>query len=80
MEYIENINVSTIVEKRNQHVAAKVEFEKQLSQQLQEVEQTKANIQAYAGAISACDDILTTAESVDVEVPELQELETESKK
>jgi ABC-type glycerol-3-phosphate transport system substrate-binding protein len=69
-----------IVEKRNQHVAAKVEFEKQLSQQLQEVEQTKANIQAYAGAISACDDILTTAESVDVEVPELKELETESKK
>ena len=80
MEYIENINVSTIVEKRNQHVAAKVEFEKQLSQQLQEVEQTKANIQTYAGAISACDDILTTAESVDVEVPELKELETESKK
>ena len=80
MEYIENINVSTIVEKRNQHVAAKVEFEKQLSQQLQEVEQTKANIQAYTGAISACDDILTTAESVDVEVPELKELETESKK
>ena len=80
MEYIENINVSTIIEKREQHVAAKVEFEKQLSRQLQEVEQTKANIQVYAGGISACDDILTTAESVDVEVPELKELETESKK
>ena len=80
MEYIENINVSTIIEKREQHVAAKVEFEKQLSRQLQEVEQTKVNIQAYAGAISACDDILTTAESVDVEVPELKELETASKK
>ena len=80
MEYIENINVSTIIAKREQHVAAKTEFEKQLSRQLQEVEQTKVNIQAYSGAISACDDILTTAESVDVEVPELKELETESKK
>ena len=80
MEYIENINVSTIVEKRNQHVAAKVELERKLTQQIQEVEQTRVNIQAYAGAISACDDILTTAESVDVEVPELKELETESKK
>ena len=80
MEYVENINVSTIIEKRNQHVAAKAELENRLSQQLQEVEQQKVNIQAYAGAISACDDILTTAESVDVEVPELKELETESKK
>ena len=80
MEYVENINVSTIIEKRNQHVAAKAELENRLSQQLQEVEQTKVNTQAYAGAISACDDILTTAESVDVEVPELKELETESKK
>jgi len=80
MEYIENINVRTIIEKREQHVAAKVELEKRLSHQLHEIEQTKANIQAYAGAVSACDDILTTAESVDVEVPELQELETESKK
>jgi hypothetical protein len=78
MEYIENINVSTIVEKRNQHVAAKAELENRLSVQLREIEKIKANIQAYAGAISACDDILTTAESVDVEVPELKELETEN--
>jgi len=78
MEYIENINVSTIVEKRNQHVAAKAELENRHSEQLREIDKIKANIQAYAGAISACDDILTTAESVDVEVPELKELETEN--
>ena len=80
MEYVENINVSTIIEKRKQYVDARADLEKRLSQLHQEIEQVKNNIHAYAGAVSACDDILTTAESADVEVPELKELETESKK
>ena len=79
MEYIENVNVSTIIERRDGHVKAKAELESRLSRMLQEVEQTKNNIHVYQGAISACDDILTTAESEEVEIPELQGLESEKK-
>tara|TARA_Y100000361_G_scaffold21351_1_gene16648 strand:+ start:80 stop:322 length:243 start_codon:yes stop_codon:yes gene_type:complete len=80
MEYVENINVSAIIEKRAGHVAAKAELERRLSQLQHDLELTRNNIHAYNGAISACDDILSTAESTDVDVPELKELETESKK
>jgi len=53
MEYVENINVSTIIEKRKQYVDARAELEKRLSQLHQEIEQVKNNIHAYAGAVSA---------------------------
>ncbi len=73
MEYVENINVAVILQQLQSYKAEKEKLTQKLSQLNDEVEQSKRGIHSYDGAIQALDALLQTAESKEIDVPELEE-------
>ena len=73
MEYVENVNVAEIIQESQTYKAEKEKLQIKLSQLSVELDNCKRGIQSYDGAIQALDVLLNTAESKEVEVPELEE-------
>jgi len=73
MEYVENVNVADIIQQSQTYKAEKEKLQIKLSQLSVELDNCKRGIQSYDGAIQALDVLLNTAESKEVEVPELEE-------
>ena len=73
MEYVENVNVADIIQQSQTYKAEKEKLQIKLSQLSVELDNCKRGIQSYDGAILALDVLLNTAESKEVEVPELEE-------
>ena len=73
MEYVENVNVAEIIQQSQTYKAEKEKLQIKLSQLSVELDNCKRGIQSYVGAIQALDVLLNTAESKEVEVPELEE-------
>tara|TARA_B100000686_G_C16761296_1_gene958873 strand:+ start:1186 stop:1410 length:225 start_codon:yes stop_codon:yes gene_type:complete len=73
MEYVENVNVAEIIQQSQTYKAEKEKLQIKLSQLSVELDNCKRGIQSYDGAIQALDVLLNTAESKEVEVPELEE-------
>ncbi len=73
MEYVENINVAVVLQQLQSYKAEKEKLTQKLSQLNDEVEQSKRGIHSYDGAIQALDALLQTAESKEIDVPELEE-------
>ena len=73
MEYVENVNVADIIQQSQTYKAEKENLLIKLSQLSVELDNCKRGIQSYDGAIQALDVLLNTAESKEVEVPELEE-------
>ncbi len=73
MEYVENINVAVVLQQLQSYKAEKEKLTQKLSQLNGEVEQSKRGIHSYDGAIQALDALLQTAESKEIDVPELEE-------
>lgn len=73
MDYIENVNVATIVQQSQTYKAKRIELEQKLSRLSTEIENVKIGIHSFDGAIQALNALLETAESKEIEVPELEE-------
>ena len=73
MEYVENVNVAEIIQQSQTYKAEKEKLQIKLSHLSVELDNCKRGIQSYDGAIQALDVLLNTAESKEVEVPELEE-------
>ena len=73
MEYVENINVAVVLQQLQSYKAEKEKLTQNLSQLNDEVENSKRGIHSYDGAIQALDALLQTAESKEIDVPELEE-------
>ena len=73
MEYVENINVAVVLQQLQSYKAEKEKLTQQLPQLNDEVENSKRGIHSYDGAIQALDALLQTAESKEIDVPELEE-------
>ena len=73
MEYVENINVAVVLQQLQSYKAEKEKLTQKLSQLNDEVEDSKRGIHSYDGAIQALDALLQTAESKEIDVPELEE-------
>ena len=73
MEYVENVNVAEIIQQSQTYKAEKEKLQIKLSQLSVELDNCKRGIQSYDGAIQALDVLLNTAESKEVEFPELEE-------
>jgi hypothetical protein len=73
MEYVENINVAVVLQQLQSYKAEKEKLTQKLSQLNDEVENSKRGIHSYDGAIQALDALLQTAESKEIDVPELEE-------
>ncbi|HJL92356.1 MAG TPA: hypothetical protein QGF04_01075 [Woeseiaceae bacterium] len=73
MEYVENINVAVVLQQLQSYKAEKEKLTQKLSQLNDEAEQSKRGIHSYDGAIQALDALLQTAESKEIDVPELEE-------
>tara|TARA_B100001996_G_C18122928_1_gene385915 strand:+ start:40 stop:264 length:225 start_codon:yes stop_codon:yes gene_type:complete len=73
MEYVENINVAIVLQQLQSYKAEKEKLTQKLSQLNDEAENIKRGIHSYDGAIQAFDALLQTAESKEIDVPELEE-------
>ena len=73
MEYVENVNVAEIIQQSQTYKAEKEKLQIKLSQLSVELDNCKRGIQSYDGAIQALDALLQTAESKEIDVPELEE-------
>jgi chromosome segregation ATPase len=73
MEYVENINVAVVLQQLQSYKAEKEKLTQKLSQLNDEVENSKRGIHSYDGAIQALNALLQTAESKEIDVPELEE-------
>ena len=73
MEYVENVNVADIIQQSQTYKAEKEKLQIKLSQLSVELDNCKRGIQSYDGAIQALDALLQTAESKEIDVPELEE-------
>ena len=73
MEYVENVNDPDLIQQPQTYKAEKEKLQIKLSQLSVELDNCKRGIQSYDGAIQALDVLLNTAESKEVEVPELEE-------
>ena len=65
--------VAEIIQQSQTYKAEKEKLQIKLSQLSVELDNCKRGIQSYDGAIQALDVLLNTAESKEVEVPELEE-------
>ena len=74
MEYVESINVAEIIQQVQTYKAEKEKLQQRLSQLSVELENCKRGIHSYDGAIQALDALLQTAESKEIDVPELEEI------
>ena len=70
---MEIVNVAEIIQQSQTYKAEKEKLQIKLSQLSVELDNCKRGIQSYDGAIQALDVLLNTAESKEVEVPELEE-------
>lgn len=73
MDYIENVNVATIMQQSQTYAQKKAELEQRLRELSAEIENVKIGIHSFDGAIQALKALLETAESKEIEVPELEE-------
>ena len=73
MEYVENVNVAEIIQQSQTYKAEKEKLQQRLRELSAEIENVKIGIHSFDGAIQALKALLETAESKEIEVPELEE-------